>query len=262
MKQRRLSFYDSQGAEVAAILTEPEEKSGGAVVLCHGFLSTKESRTNRRLTELLIERGIATCCMDWFGMGESDGELADLTVGRCCDQLHRAIAFTRDHGYGRVGIIGSSFGGLIAILVAGQRPGLTALGLKCPVPDFPEVLRLQFGETAMAQWRETDSIPDVTGQGPPISLRYTFFEECRTHDAFGQAGRIQAPTLIVHGDQDELVPINQIRRLQEVLGSQGELRLLQGANHHFGQPEDFRKMTSLLASWMATHLESTRSPIP
>lgn len=252
--QRVLSFQDSHGHLVSAVLSVPPIKTDRIVLLCHGFLSTKQSNTNRRLTELLVPRGISTLCFDWFGMGDSEGAFADLTIGRCCDQLERALAFVEREGYQRVGLVGSSFGGLISILVAGHHPGILALGLKCPVLDFPELLRLEFGEAAMHRWREANEIPNVTGGDKPIALRYDFYEDCLRYDAYKTAKTIQSPTLIIHGDQDELIPLSQIQQLVVALSTENKLCILEGANHHFGRPEDFRKMTTLLSDWMVNYL--------
>lgn len=252
--QKSLAFQDSQGHLVSALIVEPQDKAHSVVILCHGFLSTKQSNTNRRLSEVLPPQGISTFSFDWFGMGESEGAFADLTVGRCCDQLERAIAFISSQGYQRVGLIGSSFGGLVAILVASRYPQLLALGLKCPVPDFPELLRLEFGDAAMRRWKETGEIPNVSGGDKPIALRYEFYEDCLGYNAYHAAEKIKPPTLIVHGDQDELVPFHQIQRLEKSLGTWKKLHVLEGANHYFGRPDDFRMMTTLLADWMVKYL--------
>lgn len=253
-KYRTLSFQDSHGHLVAAMLAEPPTKGERAVVLCHGFLSNKHSNTNRRLTELLLPQGISTFCFDWFGMGESEGAFADITLERCCDQLEGALTFVCRQGYSRIGLIGSSFGGLISILVANRHAHLLALGLKCPVPDFAEMLRLEFGDAAIDRWKETGEIPNMTQGDNPISLRYDFYENCLQFNAYDKAAMIKTPTRIVHGVQDEVVPFSQIQRLAHSLGIKKELHLIEGANHQFGRPEDFRQMTNLLGNWMVTHL--------
>ena len=255
--QTSLSFQDSKKHQSSAVLTEPSLQTDSIAILCHGFLSNKHSNTNRRLSELLPAKGINTFSFDWYGMGESEGSFADVTVGRCCDQLEQALAFVRDKGYSRIGLIGSSFGGLISLLVAARHADLVALGLKCPVPDFPEMLRLEFGEAAMNRWQKTGEIPNVTGvDHSPIALHYSFYEDCLKYDAFDAATRITAPALIVHGDQDELVPLHQIHGLERSLAGPTQLCLLEGANHHFARPEDFRKMTTMLADYIVTHLTS------
>lgn len=257
MQETSLTFQDGADNAVSAVLAEPVRKTDRAVILCHGFLSNKDSRTNLRLTQLLVDQGISTLRFDWFGMGESDGAFGRITVSTCCDQLERAISLMRERGYHELGLIGSSFGGLLAILVGQRHPELRAVGLKCPVPDFPEMLEYEFGLAGIEEWQRTNYIPDVTGGTTPISLDFAFYESCRAFDAYAAARNIEAPVLIVHGEQDELVPFHQIRQLEEALPGDKELVLLPEADHQFGRPEDFRRMTVHLADWMQAHLPTT-----
>ena len=257
MEETPLVFQDGANHAVSTILTEPDQKSDRAVILCHGFLSNKDSRTNLRLTQLLVAQGICTVRFDWFGMGESGGDFSRMTVATCCDQLERAISLIHDRGYSELGLIGSSFGGLLAILVGQHHPELRAIGLKCPVPDFPEMLEHEFGSDGIEEWKRTNSIPDVTGGAASMALDFTFYESCRAVDAYQAARKINVPVLIVHGERDELVPFHQIRQLEDALPGDKELVLLPEADHQFGRPEDFRRMTVHLADWMQTHLPMT-----
>ena len=260
MPETSLTFQDSEHNAVAAILAEPERKTGRAAILCHGFLSNKDSRTNLRLTELLVARGFSTLRFDWFGMGESEGKFGRITVSTCCDQLERAIRLMRERGYHELGLIGSSFGGLLAILVAQHHPELRAVGLKCPVPDFPEMLEHEFGSNGIEEWKRTNYIPDVTGGTAPVFLDFAFYESCRAFNAYEAARAIKSPVMIVHGEQDDLVPFRQIERLEESLPGDTKLVLLPEADHQFGRPEDFRRMTVHLADWMQAHLPMTNRP--
>jgi len=257
-QEQSLPFTDTAGRRVAGVLAEPSRRTDRAVLLCHGFLSGKNSNTNRALTDLLLPEGISTFRFDWFGVGESDGEFADLTVTACLDQVGQALRVLLARGYGRVGLIGSSFGGLVATLAAAQdqpgRPVLAALGLKCPAPDFPEMLRLEFGEDGMDWWKRTGQIPDVTGGTKPVRLKFRFYEDCLGYDAYKAAETIRAPVLIVQGECDEYVPLSQSRRLFDALRSEKHLSVLPGATHGFSRPEDFRTMVRLLADWMTRHL--------
>ncbi|RMH07458.1 MAG: alpha/beta fold hydrolase [Nitrospirae bacterium] len=247
-------LHDPAGRRISGLLAEPEPRSSSLVVLCHGFLSTKDSSTNRRLTELLTARGISTFRFDWMGMGDSDGPFAHLTIGACLDQLACAIRYVESCGYRHLGLIGSSFGGFIALLAANHYPSLYALGLKCPVPDFPAMLESTLGPAGMAQWQRTHHIPDVTGGSSPIALDYRFYEDCRRYDAFAAAAALTIPVLIVHGEADELVPVSQVQRLAETITGEKRLVILPDANHYFGKPEDFRVMTLHFAEWMHVHI--------
>lgn len=254
MQETPLTFQDGANNTVSAILAEPAQESDRAVILCHGFLSNKDSRTNLRLTQLLIPQGISALRFDWFGMGESGGDFSHITVATCCAQLERAITLMRERGYSELGLVGSSFGGLLAILVGRDHPELRAIGLKCPVPDFPETLEHEFGPAGIEEWKRTNYIPDVTGGTTPIALDFAFYESCRAFDAYAAARNVKTPVLIVHGERDELVPFHQIRQLEDALPGDKELVLLPEADHQFGRPEDFRRMTVHLANWMQSHL--------
>lgn len=252
--EERFSFVDPSGHRVASILAVPEGSTDQIVVLCHGFLSGKNSTTNKTLTRILTERGIATFRFDFFGQGESEGPFKDLTNTLAVGQALAALDLVRQKGYRRVGLMGSSFGGLIAILTAAQRPDLACLALKCPVVDFAEELRLEFGEADMARWKATDTVPNIMGGTDRIPLRYAFYEDCLRQIAYEPARTITAPTVIVQGDQDEHVPLHQSRKLFEALQAKKHLELLPGADHQFTKGEDFRHMTHVIADWLTSYL--------
>ncbi len=252
--EQALTFRDPQGHRVSAILTTPPAPTTRVAVLCHGFLSNKNSRTNQTLTAQLIPLGIATFRFDFFGQGESEGPFERITVTLALQQALAALAFVESKGYRQIALEGSSFGGLVATLAAAERPGLACLALKCPVADFPETLQLEFGPDGMAQWKATDTIPDVTGGPGRVRLLYAFYEDCTKYSGYAAAEAITAPTLIVQGDKDQLVPPHQSRRLLDSLRKEKRLELLPGADHEFTRPEDFATLTRLLGDWIAGHV--------
>ena len=248
------SFTDSLGHRVASILTVPDSGTERIAVLCHGFLSSKTSTTNRTLTRMLTERGIATFRFDFFGQGESEGPFQDITNTLAVAQTMAAVDLMKQKGFRLIGLMGSSFGGLVSILTAAQRTDLACLALKCPVVDFAEELRLEFGEQEMARWKATDTIPNIMGGAGRIPLRYAFYEDSLRRIAYEPARSITAPTLIVQGDRDEHVPLHQSRRLYEALGVKKHFEMLPGADHQFTRGEDFTRMTSAIADWLTTYL--------
>jgi hypothetical protein len=270
-----LTFTDPAGHKISGILARPDKTTDRLAVLCHGFLSNKNSKTNHALTAMLVPQGIATFRFDFFGQGESEGPFEKITVTTALTQALAALAFVKTKGYRKIALVGSSFGGLVAILAAAKTPlhppapgaprrapsrSLACLALKCPVPDFPEMLNLEFGEAGMAAWKATGTIPNVVPGGTGrIKLSYGFYEDCTRHDGYAAAKAITAPTLIVQGDTDEYVPIHQSRRLSESLGGRHSIVILPGADHHFSNPDHFREMTTVLAQWVGKHLNAEPS---
>jgi pimeloyl-ACP methyl ester carboxylesterase len=254
-----LTFTDVAGHKVVGVLSPPSQATDSVAVLCHGFLSNKNSATNKALTALLVPQGIATFRFDFFGHGESAGPFEDLTIRIAVSQAISALDLMYSRGYRKVGLVGSSFGGLVAVLAAAEwnsarSSALSALALKCPVSDFAEMLRGEFDEKTMAKWRATGTIPNVAGGDGRIRLPFSFYEECTRSDAYQAARAVDAPTLIIHGDCDEYVPLAQSRRLAAALSGKASLLVLPGADHFFSTPAHFREMTTLISQWMVDHL--------
>lgn len=252
--EEAFSFNDLQGHRTAAVLSRPAKPSDRVAVLCHGFLSSKNSTTNKTLTHMLTECGIATFRFDFFGQGESEGPFERLTTTLAVGQATAALDLIVARGFRRIGLMGSSFGGMVSILTAAQRGDLACLALKCPVVDFAEELRVEFGEEEMTRWKATDTIPNIMGGSGRIRLAYGFYEDCLRQIAYGQAKAITAPTLIVQGDKDECVPLHQSRRFFEALQTKKRLEMLPGADHQFTKAEDFFAMTTQIADWLTSHL--------
>jgi pimeloyl-ACP methyl ester carboxylesterase len=253
--EEALTFTDQAGSKISGILARPDTKTDRIAVLCHGFLSNKNSKTNKTLTDILVPQGIATFRFDFFGQGESDGPFENITVTTALQQTLAALDLVKAQGFGKIALEGSSFGGLVALLTAAKNPNLSCLALKCPVPDFPEMLKLEFGDKGIAAWQKTGTIPNVVpGASGRIKLSYGFYEDCARHSGYEAAKAIAAPTLIVQGNADEYVPLHQSRRLSEELKGTCSLVVLPGADHHFSKPGDFREMTALLAQWITDHL--------
>ncbi len=249
-----LTFLDGQDRPVAAVLSTPSSACNRIAVLCHGFLSNKNSTTNLTLTRLLADRGIGTFRFDFFGQGDSAGAFEDITVSLAVGQTSAALDVVISRGYERIGLVGSSFGGLVGILTAAQRPEVACLALKCPVVDFAEELRLEFGPGELAKWQATDTIPNLEGGAQRVRLKYGLYEDSLRLVAYGPATGITVPTLIVQGERDELVPLHQSRRLLESLAGEKRLDLLPHADHRFSRREDFQAMTEAITEWLSRHL--------
>ena len=264
--EQPLFFHDPLGYRIAGILATPDRPTERLAVLCHGFLSHKNSTTNTTLTRLLNDRDVATLRFDFFGHGESQGRFEDITTTIGIAQAIAALQEGMARGFRHVGLVGSSFGGLVSILAASRWPEYRAtrdnvpplgcLALKCPVVDFAEELRLEFGTEGMAEWKATDTIPNILGGAGRMRLRYAFYDDAIDLIAYEPARKIEVPTLIVQGDCDELVPLHQSRLLMESLAGPTRLELLSGADHQFSRAEDFRTMTSLIVDWLALYLPS------
>lgn len=179
------------------------------VLYLHGFASSPASTKAARLAERLARHGLTLHRPDF-----NQPEFETLTVSRMIDHTQRALAALPP---GPVALIGSSLGGLVALVVAASRDARTPverLVLLAPALDFGASFLRELGRDGLQRWRETDRL-DVFhhGDGAVRPIRYAFFEDAVRYDPF--ALEVHRPTLIVQGRRDEAVDPAAVARFAE-----------------------------------------------
>lgn len=236
--QTKLFYLNSKGEKLCAVLTDPGDNADKPImVLCHGFASSKESKSITALEESYNGRGVSTFKIDLFAHGESQGKFEDLTVTEAVDDILRAISFLKSKGYRHVGLLGSSFGGLAANIAASKSHDLFALILKSPVSDYLELFLNEYGEGGIMKWKH-EGVSLRHGR----NLKYAFFEDAVKYSGYETGKKIMVPTLIIHGDRDNVVPVEQSKKLAAIIPG-CRLEIISGAGHRYSEaPEHFEQM--------------------
>jgi len=199
------------------------------------------------LAESLVEAGVAVLRYDKRGVGGSSGTWPNATVDDLASDAAAALATLRSTPVvraTRVGVFGHSEGGWVALRLAAQAPELDYVILNsCPAVSFfeSEVFALtQAGvEEAAASALLEGVIGAVRSGGVPADARriVTAWEDEPWYDAVGDfvvddaawallgawhdydpgadLERLHAPTLIVLGGRDDIVPVQaSVRRFE------------------------------------------------
>ena len=246
----RLLFENSKGDKLCGILSNPSfDKDRPLVILCHGFSTNKDAKTYLRLEEVLNKKNLSTFRFDFYGHGESDGKFEDITISEAVDDAFKAIKLIKGRGYKKIGLFGSSFGGMVSIIVASKIEDLFVLALKSPVSNYMGKLFAQRGKQGLKTWKQKGFIYYLMGDGSKLRLKHSFFEDSMKNDGYKAAKKIKAPTLIVHGDEDNSVPIEQSRRTATLIKN-CKLEIIEGADHQYSKPKHFEKMLSLISNFI------------
>src|SRR3989338_8213394 len=104
--QEGVFFVNNRGEKLSGTV---HGKGAKAVILCHGFRSSKEN--NAAWAEKLSD-SFAVLRFDFSGHGESDGELKDITLTRLLADMSAAIGFIASRGAKSIGLAGHSLGGI------------------------------------------------------------------------------------------------------------------------------------------------------
>jgi uncharacterized protein len=135
--------------------------------------------------------------------------------------------------------IGSSFGGLIATLVAQRRPSFIH-SLLLLTPAFNPV-RIWSSKLNVERWQQIGSINMYNSvQKCDMPIDYSFYLDLQLHAAYPLV--TTCPITIIHGLQDEIVPVETSRKYYQTLlaSSKHPLGLIEVDDDHH-----LRKETTL-----------------
>ena len=192
---------------VGTLVVPQVEEPVPAVLMLHGFASQRDEVGDmyKRLAAELGTRGIASLRIDFRGWGESAGEMVDSTVTGQVEDAAVGYEYLAGQDFvdaGRIGVIGFSLGGSIAIFSAGEHPDWyrsvvlwsTFLGLH---DIFVEELGQENFDTAAAEgqvtidlgWRE-------------VTLGAGFFESLDAYDGREEFVNYAGAVMAVAGTED------------------------------------------------------------
>ncbi len=151
----------------------------------------------------------------------------------------------------RIGVTGGSAGGHLSLLVGLTDP---AANLEGDSGNPEQSSRVQavvnvFGPTDMAFCHEKSSVAWIFRLfmgGTPAEVA----EQYRTASPITYVSEDDPPVLTLHGDHDDLVPIEQARRLDEkmkAVGASHTLMVFEGQGHGFGGDNQQKAMNAMWA---------------
>jgi dipeptidyl aminopeptidase/acylaminoacyl peptidase len=171
------------------------------------------------------------------------GRWGELDVSDIVD----AIAHAHTHRWGsptHTAIVGSSAGGFTALGVVAARPGLVAAAIAAyPVTDLADLAE----RSHRFERHYTDSLVGT------LPAAQSLHEERSPH-SFAER-LVATPLLVMHGDSDPVVPIEQSRAFVErcvAAGGDVEFVVYEGEGHGFRRPEnlldEYRRMHAFLVA--------------
>ncbi len=212
-----------------------------AVLLSHGY---NGCMTDFSVTaEYLASRGIASAAYTFCGgstRDESGFPSTQMTLFTERDDLLAMLQWLKDQpcvNAQRICLFGGSMGGLVSVLAAHEQPeDVAGLALLFPALCVADNWNQRF--PSVSDIPETVELWDMPlGRG--------FFTSIRELDVFKLLPSLSQPTLILHGDEDCIVPLSYSRRAAETFPN-ASLHVFSGEGHGF-PPEASRRADGLLA---------------
>lgn len=224
-----------------------------AIIMCHGFTGDRhEWGRFDKLAEEFNETGFNVLAFDFSGSGESEDDL--LTIEKEIEDLKSAINFIRKKGFFKIGLFGLSLGGLICLR---NSENVSAIALAAPVTNKEEnyedgrlipkgFIRLEDGNFLFKFKRETEVFRRK------IVVDKKIIEERENINQEGLLKDVKCPVLIVHGTEDESVPLEDSEKAIKTLNEDSRLYIIKGADHGLNNQLD--EIAELSMDFFKKHL--------
>lgn len=277
-------FFVSEGDRIHAVLyAAPEGKAPrGAVIFCHGAFESSVHWSD--YARRLAEQGFSALAVDFVGHGASDGLRGLVDLRRWAYNLRDAMNALTERGYRRFAVVGWGSGGSAALLAAAHdRRMECVITLATPVNLTP-LLSERIVFTLMTGWSKirglfTKKLLTLSRSEAYNALCFAAdseVDEDYKNDAYLQeilaavpvpqsldsvwvdittaVKNVSTPVLVLHGRDDEVIPMKQSEKLFKLLPGHKKLVLVEGAGHalHLDQKKDEVYIT--IAKWIKNYL--------
>ena len=253
-----------------------------AIILCHGFGGSCRGAGHPELAKALEAAGYVVLRFDFRGCGQSDGQKGNVICKEEVADLRHAIDFLETQASvdrERIGIIGASLGGSVALQVAATDQRVRVCAANGAVGNGERRFRFQYpdaarwqdflkklddakrvkaetGRSVMLNRFDIVHIPEHNRAGlPPGAIMDFTAETALSMLAFNPeaiVGQIAPrPLLLIHPRADEVVPVFETEALAAAAGDNAEKHIIESQNH-FGSGDP--TLIAITLGWLGRHL--------
>jgi uncharacterized protein len=217
-----------------------------AVILCHGFPTGPRGAVSSASTfpELADRIARETACLSIaFNCRGTGGSAGDFSVGGWIEDIAAVVGEASSRADVRsVWLVGVAEGGTLAVTMAADDErvrGVATLAAPLTLRDWArEPGRLLDYARRVGMVQTAGFPPSVNAWGREVAMV----------DAGAAAARLPPrPLLVLHGSDDDVVPLSDARALADAAAPHAELRIVQSAGHELRH--DPRAVAALLG-WL------------
>lgn len=238
------NIENSAGERLDYSFHEGSADSRDIVVIGHGVTGNKDRPFVISLAEGLSSVGINALRFSFAGNGDSDGRFVDATISKEVEDLGSVLEMLQ--GY-RVAYVGHSMGGAVGVLRASRDKRIGLLVSLAGMVHTQAFAEREFGDVQPGNgfmWEDEDC---------PLSQQY--INDMVQIDSVVEIGaKIAVPWLLVHGSQDDVVPLQDTSDIIARASLGADQVVLDGANHVFSDHSD--QMVQVVVEWMQRQFDS------
>lgn len=231
--EERVVMTNKHGERLVGLLHHTG--SNKVVILCHGFISTKNDSLILDLAAALIKKGISVFSFDFSGNGESEGQFQYGNYRKEADDLHSVVRYLIENNYDITAVVGHSKGGDVVILYASVYDDVGTIVNLSGRFDLKKGIEERIGEGSIDRINKEGYL-DVKDKSENVNYRVTkesLTERLNTdmHAASVSISK-ECRLLTVHGSADTTIPVEDAYEFAKLIPNH-KLHVIEGANHNY-----------------------------
>lgn len=233
-------YITDDGIKLHAKLDMPENYTEGQKcplsLVIHGLTGHMEERHIIAVAETMNSIGIATLRVEMYGHGKSGGSFEDHNLFRWLNNAMTAVRYARELDFvSDLYVCGHSQGGVTTVMLAGMMPEV----FRAAIPLSPAVMITEGARkgVALRGTFDPDHIPDELQVDDVKKVRGDYIRAAQMLDTDWAISHYKNPVLIVHGDEDEAVPVEYARKAAAKY-SNAKLVIIPGDDHCYNRHLD------------------------
>jgi len=255
MKEIPITFKN-QGETLKGILHIPKKKTNRAIIFAHGFTGYKGEVQIVNATRKLVGNGFTVLRFDFRGSGESGGLFRNMTISDEVSDLEKAIEFMKSKGYRKIGLVGHSLGGLVAILV--DKKYVSTIVLWAPSISIKKTIAVLLGNKIRTIEKQGYAPVSWDGKAIEFIVGKPFWKEVKNKfpDVTENLLSLKIPKIVIYGSKDVgkklTINIDVCKKLQEL---HNNLKIIKGGDHTFSSYESEKQLIDYTVKWFKKWLK-------
>lgn len=235
---------NKQGERIDYTFHHGAKDSAQIVLIGHGVTGNKDRPFVVALAEALSNAGIPALRFSFSGNGASGGKFSDSTISKEVDDLGAVIDAVADR---KICYAGHSMGGAVGVIRAAADSRIQALVSLAGMVHTKDFAAREFGTVKPGEGFMWDD--------PACPLSQAYMDDLtRIGSVVDHAAQIRVPWLLVHGDQDDVVPLQDSADIFARANEPKKFVKIPGANHVFAG-EFTKPMTDQVVGWIKTEFQ-------
>jgi putative redox protein len=246
----QVRFKNERGEKLFGTLHLPQQPTTQAVVWGHCFTCSRHTTILRHLCDALAVKGFMALRFDFSGNGQSEGQFAESTYSKQIGEMRTACSQVRQRGASWVAAGGHSQGAMVALL-ATRHDEQSDLRAVCTLAGrLYGMTPFHFLDNQQRATIQQQGQIEFISRGRQLTLTRAFLADATSYDPREAIGSLTIPGLIVHGDADEIIPVEEAYQAHRLNSKQTRLAVIPEADHMFSRKTHRVQVVDTVVAWM------------